>query len=48
MKLIEMIGLVLFCTGASTVDTNQVLGSVMVLVGLGVLALEAKKEGMWR
>lgn len=48
LKITDIIGVSLFCTGASTVDFNQMLGAVITLVGLGVLVLEAKREGMWR
>ena len=48
MKLNEMMGALLFCIGASTLDSNQLIGAVMVLTGMGVLVYQAKKEGMWR
>ena len=46
LRATEIVGIMLFCTGASTVDTNQFVGALMVLAGLGIFVLEAKKEGI--
>ena len=48
MKFIGVFGLTLFCIGTSTIDANQLIGAVMALGGMGLLVMEAKKEGMWR
>ena len=48
VNILGGLGLLLFFTGASSMDGNQIIGTVLTLAGLGLLAIEAKREGAWR
>lgn len=48
MNILGGLGLLLLFVGASSMDGNQIVGTVLTLAGLGLLVIVAKREGAWR
>lgn len=47
-KIFGNLGTALFVVGACCMDGSQLMGAAGVLIGLAMLTVEAKKEGIWR